>query len=372
MRHLILVLAILQAGCLGPSYVIPRAEIARLERAPATQRNNRLHVIQRFSTADTPPPAPAWQAPQPPPTTVRGARVGVAPAWTRVWLSPGSPTFRPRWAAPGVRMGARTSMGTTVRPSTPVRGRGPTPSSPSVSSGSSGDSKAMLVAVLAAGIAVGVGLAVTEGARYDGWVAVHPHHPVHLMGARGRHRIVPLNQLTLASLAPDEEAVVVRHEGAGLWEIGRRPLSRGGFTYAFDLGTQRAPLLDGRIAALSGGALRIGAFANDWLGVLPGIDIAVGDVDGRTATVVTPHIQLVVAPLRLWRLHLGAFGEMGWSAASIDAVSKQPSGMRMAMGVLLQWEITTRLALDFRWSNRWLREDGTRPSTSFTTGLSIY
>lgn len=363
-------------GCLSNSYVIQPAEIERLERTPAAQRGRNVRVVQRFSTADDPKPAAPWPAPQPmpmgaPPTQARG---GVAPMWTQVWLSPTAPpTFRPRLSGVGVRSSVAGSGGSGV-----IAGRSTTPRStggggPSSASSSGGDGKALLVAAVLAGVAIGVGLAVTEGARYDGWATLHPQHPVHVMGPNGE-RVVPLDQLTLRSVGPDEEAVVVRHEGAGMWLLGRAPLDRAGFTYSFDLGRSGIPLLDGRVGVLTGGAIRMGAFANSWLGVLGGVDIAMGAVDGNGASAVTPHIQVILAPIRLWRLHLGGFGEVGWSSVDLEVASgdDEPSGVRYAAGVLMQWEITTRLALDFRWTWRWLQRSGTEPSGAITTGLSIY
>ena len=371
---------LLLSGCLGPSYIVERSEIARLERVAPVERAKRVRVVQRFSTADTPPAAAAWSAPLPRPAGPGEARGSAYPMWTQVWISPGPPTYHPLWAPAhlhrtgGVSRGGR---GVVASRGTPTRGRGPSSVIPS-SGGSGSDTgkelKAALAIAVVAGVAVGVGLAVTEGARYDGWVAVHPQHPVHLMGNGSSHRVVGMDQLSLTDMRPDETAVIVRHEGAGMWLLGRAPLNREGVTYGFDIGTSRIPMLNGRISSLTGGAFRVGLYPNAWLGILPGLDLAFGTFDNDGASVVTPQVQIVAAPAHIWRLHFGVFGEVGWSWANFDALqeSLDPSGTRLGAGILLQWEITTRLALDFRWTNRWLPRGGTVTTSSFTTGLSIY
>ena len=371
---------LLLSGCLGPSYIIERAEIARLQRVPPVERAKRVRVVQRFSTADTPPAAAAWSEPLPRPAGPNEARQTAYPMWTQVWISPGPPTYHPLWATTHVRSAGGVSRGGGgVVASRGVTRRGTGPTSRIPSGGGSGsttgsDMKAALAVAVVAGVAVGVGLAVTEGARYDGWVAVHPQHPVHLMGNGSNHRVVAMDQLRLSDMRPDETAIIVRHEGAGMWLLGRAPLDREGVTYGFDLGQSRIPMLNGRISSLTGGAIRVGLYPNAWLGILPGLDLAFGSFDNGGASVVTPQVQIVAAPLHIWRLHFGIFGEIGWSWANFDALQEtlDPSGTRLGAGILLQWEITTRLALDLRWTNRWLPRAGTVTTSSFTTGLSIY
>ncbi len=56
------------SGCLASSYVIPQREIDRLLTLQPNQRARSVHVVQRFITADTPPPAPPLPlAKRPPP-----------------------------------------------------------------------------------------------------------------------------------------------------------------------------------------------------------------------------------------------------------------------------------------------------------------
>ena len=164
---LILIVALAQTGCLGPTYVIDRAEIARLERAPAGGRAKRLRVVQRLSSSDTPPPAAAWAAPLPRPVGPRGARQGVSPAWTQGWVSPGAPTYNPWWGGPGLRLRARPGRAALAGRTAPRRGRGPgaSTSGSSTTSGSSGTGD--LKAALAVAVVVGVG----DGDGYQGGVA---------------------------------------------------------------------------------------------------------------------------------------------------------------------------------------------------------
>ena len=90
-------------------------------------------------------------------------------------------------------------------------------------------SKSRALLVGAAAVAA-VALAVTEGARYDGWVRLHPMHPVHLYGPGG-YRVMPLAWVDPETAAWSTRAVVRPNEGP--WQpLGRAPLDRHGFTYS--------------------------------------------------------------------------------------------------------------------------------------------
>ena len=122
---------------------------------PPEQRASRVRVIQNFASDDAPPAA----------QRVDGN--------TRVVL------------VADVHVGGGHHHHGRPQPR-PVPPRGAGGGSGGVSKGGKAAGKAdeaWVWIVIAAGVAIG--LAATEGARYDGWVSLHPMHPVHLYGPGG-------------------------------------------------------------------------------------------------------------------------------------------------------------------------------------------
>lgn len=367
-------------ACLGNSYVIP-AHVLEAERkvAPA-KRGGHLRVVQRFSTATDPPPAPRWQSP--PPDHARAAEAhpdgdlnGMAWWW---WWGPPHVRYYPASYRPLDANGAPTAG--AVGPDGAVAGGRSGGGGGTAASGvgkalsSEGtDTKAAIAVAIVAGTAVGIGLAMTEGARYDGWVAVHPSHPVHIMGWSGRSRLLPLWQAVDQGLAAGEEAVIVRHEGAGMWMLGRAPLDREGFTYGFDLSSQYLPLRSGGSAQLTGGTLEFGVWPVPWAGVVAGALMGWGsDPAGLAIARVQPRVELQVMPLNLWRLHLGGLAAMGHDTLWRDAAGTSESQVTSSLGPMLQIDLTTRLAMTLRWQWSWAHGNNLPVSQAFGVGLSIY
>lgn len=373
-------MAIATSGCLGPSYVVQRQELTRLKSVAPAKRGEGVRVVQRFSTASDLPPAPRWAAPpadvqRHPDAHADGDLNGMAWWW---WSPPyGTPTFQPTFEPARVagQPGEPVITGT-------VRGGGGGGGGSSVPSGlgkgfstAGRDKGAALAAVVAVAVGVGVGLAITEGARYDGWATVHPSHPVHIVGPEGPRRLLPLWQVAEAGIADDEEAIVVRQEGAGMWLTGRAPLDRVGLTYGFDVSRQQLSLDDGDRATLDGGTLSFGAWPMQWLGIH--LDALMGwgtDGSGLGVARLVPRIGIDIVPLRLWRLHIGATASAGWQSLWRDGASAdaESSGLS-AVGVLAQLDLTTRLALSFRW--QWTIDHARRDvpaAQSFGVGLDVY
>lgn len=393
MRTLIAIAAcLLTTGCLASSYIIPPAELDRIRTISPAQRARKLHVVQRFSTNDEPPPAPPMRmAPTPHPmgpTPEMGAPIppGYYPDYYSAW---GGPTWMP-W-----RGGFIITSGSGGGPA-PVGavGAGQTTSGSGgfvpKNSASSGlakslsgtkvdDAKAAAAIAVIAGVGLGIGLAVTEGARFDGDVAVHPDHPVHLLGPNGSHRIAPLSALPEAQPQRWEEAVIVRHEGIGMWQLGRAPLDRRGLTYSMEFGSRAVPVTADRLVGTTAFDLHIGLFPHHMLGLVAGVSLAFGEDGIGDVFGLTPRFELQAIPLSIGWLHVGVFG--GAAAESIDAefIDGNTAGVRtMAAlafdaGVLLQVELTTRLAATFRWgASRWSQGYSGPTPQKMAFGLSVY
>jgi hypothetical protein len=229
---------------------------------------------------------------------------------------------------------------------------------------------------VAAAIVVGVGLAVSEGARYDGWVAVHPQHPLHVIGSGGRHRILPLDQLTPAAVEGDERVVLVGHEGAGTWLRGHAPLNRQGLAYQFGGGFGDTQLWNNEIASGGGAELALGGFVTPWLGVLGRGRVLSGQSADTDFIAVRGGIEVQALPIDLQWFHLGGYLGTGveWAQAGDGAGAVLDESRTVwSAGGMAEFTWRTRLAVYVRYGldrARLSREALWTPGLSI--GLSIY
>ena len=306
------------SGCLGPSHVIPREDLMQLAVTPPAQRGQRVRVIQQFSTSESPPAAPRVDS---------SVSVGVG-----VHVS-----------APLVRVVPRRQNQADLQ----------------------GD-RSKFWYILAA--AAAIGLAATEGARYDGWVALHPMHPVHLYFPGG-YTWVPLAYLTPETAVQVEKAVIVPSEGP--WKkLGRAPLNRVGFTYGFLLGKGTVPTSDGFTFDAVSSHIQIGGFPIQSLGIL--LDLQAGWAEDDAGSAIydsRTSAELQFLPIDLGILHGGGFAHAGLATRLDDGPGRDRSGLVLGAGPLVQLEITTRLAITARaaWTRVYDQNVG-----DFTVGLSIY
>jgi hypothetical protein len=375
---------LLLPGCLANSYEIPRDELQRLVEVPPENRGQVVHAVQRFSTATEPPRAPSW-APRPEDLPQDGgsgygdnvyapyqgdSRVGYFYVMPPVYLAFGPPTYYARSPGYGEHVGGA--------------GGGGFYSGGGASSGfSRGDSKSQAAALVAVAVAAAavftVGLAASEGARYDGIIALHPHHPVHLLAANGADRLVGLDDLTAQDLDPRNTAVVVADEGAGLWRRGRLPLDRRGATWQFGGGWMLQQVALDR--ALSGYVfhMNLGGFLTRSFGI-------VGTVDaGAASDWHTPGdmwflrygAELVWLPIHLGPWHFGPRFGGGWQYINTgggDWPYLSATHPYITAGVESEIEMTTRLAFSIRAGGMW--QPDSPWSGAFTPavqlGLNVY
>jgi hypothetical protein len=331
--------SLLGTGCLSSTYRIPHAELEHLAQTAPADRGQHVRVVQNVGDQDDPPAAGRVDA-----------------STTIIIVGDTGPDYSGGNRGYGGGGGGRPGGG--MRP-----GGG---------SGKSGklaadDSKAWLV--LAAVVAVA--LAATEGARYDGWVQMHPMMPVHLFGPNGEYMVVPLAQMTPELAAWADHAVVRETEGP--WaEEGRAPLDREGFTYGLLFGTAQMPTANKDKGAGFQGHIQLGYFPLQQFGLQ--LDIGLGSrqneqgltvFDGRYA------LEADIFPVALGVLHAGLFGEVGKAQRIEDRtpVAGDKSGNLFGGGLLLQLDLTTRLALTGRLGYMNVMGEG---ATEGLLGLSIY
>ena len=370
-------------GCLSNGYVIPQTELARLAQLPPEQRGQRVQVAQnlgdrRGDAIDTtqPPPAPApvydqGQIAAPPPEGyVEG---GVEPnVGVGIIIAPGPPLIPP--LLPGPRFVGGSGPGPRGPTSGPMGRTAPRGGGKPASKLGGGNGKDDLIALLVVlALAATVGMIATEGARYDGHVAMYAWQPVHLQDGNGQEREVPLAQITPADAATTTKAEVMDDEGWGLLRLGRRPLDRKGFAFKMDVGGFHSS--SSNLAADGTGLnLQFGYFPLHQVGVLGAWSFSGGsDSASKTFSRNNLALEAQVFPMGIWRLHLGGFGHVGVQYA--DDASGTRNGTALGGGLALEIGLTARLALTLRADYTTAKiapTGGWQAGELFTAGVAIY
>jgi hypothetical protein len=311
----------LATGCLSTAHRVPRAELVRLAQLPPEQRGAHVRVTQAWAGDEGPPPAPHVDS-----------GVGV------VVVSDGN-------------SGYSSGSGSRGLPTAKE---------------SKADAKFWIVVAVAAAI----GLAVTEGMRYDGWVKLHPMYPIHLYGWNGEYTWVPLAQLDPQTANWAARAYV--REGEGDWTaLERAPLDRVGFTYSVLLGTSDFPARSGEDPPGFMSHIQFGVFFNQQLGLQ--WDTANGWTDndlGQTVFESRNALELDLLPFSAGSVHGGGFGQLGYGYRIEDGYhGSDDGGYFWGAGGLLQFELTTRLAITARAGVTHIHGIVTK---DLTLGLSIY
>ena len=383
-------LALSTTGCVSNEYVIPRQELNRLSLLPPSQRGARVHVVQSLgsggdlstdsgqvmSDRDYADEFTAYDQP----TAV--SEPGDVRLDINLPLNVGGGSGRTHGStAPG--LSGKGGRGWGVR----APSSGGTPSSGSRGSGGGGnfnfsgggggggdDLAVFAIIVVAVAILAAAGLAVTEGLRYDGVVQLHPEQLVHLKGAEGAERTVPLAALTPADVASTREVLVMDNEGYGFRFDHRRPLDRKGFAFKVDLGSLESLCTCYSAAGLASN-IQFGYFPHHRFGLLGTLTLGGGtNALNQTFQRHSANIEAQVFPLQLWRVHLGAFGHGGKQVASDEFGSR--TGAAFGGGAILELALTTRLALtgrmDYTLAHTSPVDQAWASSTTLTAGLAIY
>ena len=331
MRGIALVaVASMLGGCLTNTYKIPTTELQRLAATPPELRAEQVRVVQEFE-GDSPPSQPR----------VTGETQVVFVPRTVIVVGDGR---RPHGRG-GRGGGGGGKLG----------GGG----------GGGGDGKGAVILLVAMAAGAGIVLAATEGNRFDGWVRLHPMHPVHLWGPWG-YGVVPLAQLDPTTAAVATKAVVRDVEGP--WQrLARAPLDRKGWTYSVLGGAGEIDGPDGRGLGPQF-HVQFGYYPVHQVGIQLGWTPAWrDDALGDTILDLRVGVELDLLPLDAGKLHGGGYGNLslGWRTSSTGT---EEAGFTGA-GVKLQYELTTRLAITGRFGITRAYDEMARDAT---VGLSIY
>lgn len=321
-------------GCPSSAHRIPQGDLAVLAQTPPEVRGERVRVIQGLGRENDPPPAPRTES---------GAHVYVvAPIWIE-----GTPHHHQHSPGPSHGGGGGVGGGSNL------------------AENKKADAKTILVIAAA----VAATLAFTEGTRYDGWVRLHPMHPVHLYGPYGEYTWMPLAHVTPEVAAWAAKAVVVDNEGP--WQpLGRAPLDRQGFTYSLLLGGAEIALIGDEPKSGFGSHLQVGFFPTRQVGFQ--LDFGYGWAEDDLDNTVFDGrfgLELDVLPLTAGKFHGGGYGTVGISSRSDDGIQFDDSDTYYGAGGIAQLELTTRLALTLRAG--FTRVYG-ETLTELTGGVSIY
>ncbi len=217
-----------------------------------------------------------------------------------------------------------------------------------------------------------VGLAVTEGLRFDGWVKLHPMHPVHMWMADGNWTWVPLANLDRGTADYAVKAFV--RAGEGPWTtLERAPLNRVGFTYSVLLGSGEIVAFDEHVRTGFLSHIEFGYFPIQQLGLL--LDIGLGWRTDRDFTDIFQSryaFEVQLLPLDLGILHAGLWGELGFAYHFEDFPDGSDENRRRLLyagGAMAQLELTTRLALTVRAG---VASVGGERAAELTGGITIY
>jgi hypothetical protein len=348
MLHLRLAIACLtlvcfSAGCLGSSFSISQDELARLASLPPEQRGQAVRVVQNFSSGDPDDP---------------GVVVGVDPTV-------------PFMVATSFAM--HSSRGVGMRPP-PRYGSDDSDSSSGSSGNEDSTEKAVLLLTLYAIASVGVGLVLagSEGARYDGHISLNPNYPILLTGYDGGQLVVPFVDLTPELAAWAADADVMPYYDPSLRFLGRAPLDRVGFAYGMDFGFSDYAREGQGFSPGFRMQTSLGGYFTQWLGLHALFGFGFGE--GTDLVDLRYGGELRFYPLAVSRLHLGLFANAGGSTlltaipGENDATSPFFGG-----GGLIELDLTTRLALTVRVGvESFTRADTMRPSFEGTVGLTVY
>ncbi len=352
MRFLATALAVsLVAGCSTTTYQISNAELVRLAQLPPEQRGQSVRVTQQLTDADLGQPQPVTAETQ----IVLFPQIIVGP----------DPRRREGWG-PGGNVSGGGNIGAHG-----VHGGGGGGGF-HLSGGAGGDGRGLAIAALIIAAVAVVAVGAVEGSRYDGYVQLHPMHPLWLFGKDGSQVVMPLAWLDPQSAAFSDHAVV--RSGEGPWrELGRAPLDRQGFTYALLFGTGSFASADGSKKLGTSSTIQLGYYITQQFGIVGSLYFGWRDNDEQQTLFETRYtLEAQGYPVAVGPLHLGLYGGGGGALRLEDGVppgNGDDSGWAVMGGALAQVDINTRLALTARLGQTYAH--GER-MTDALFGLSVY
>ncbi|MEO6773103.1 MAG: hypothetical protein ABI467_08770 [Kofleriaceae bacterium] len=351
MRRTALLLA-LATGCGTTSYKIPGTELQRLATIPPAQRGQSVRVIQQLSDADVGPPAPITGETQ----IVIFPDVVVYDGGRRRARGGGG-----GWG-PHANVGGNASGGTSVHSTGGGGGHS--------WGGAGGDGKAEAIAILVIAATALVAVAAVEGSRDDGYVQLHPMHPLYLFGQDGSRAVMPLAALDPDSAAFSEYAIVRSTEGPWHW-LGRAALDRAGWTYAMFGGIGTYQSADGTTSTGTATTIQLGYFPEQHFGVVANWFFGWRDNNELQTLFENRYtLELQGYLAQAGALHFGLYGGGGGATRLEDGVvGGNASSLALQGGALIQLDFNTRLALTARIGQTYAHDE--RMSEAML-GLSVY
>lgn len=315
---LFLIWCLITSGCVSKVYHIPKEELVRLSQTPPNQRGQEVRVVQQVAPAHS--PAPVVDA-----------------------------------SDPHIHVGAVLHV-----PVAPIRTTSQAPAKTKADDN---------WAWIAAAVVVGLGLAIQVGTRYDGWVEMHPSHPVHLYGPGGQYQWTRLDEMDFELATWAETAIVTEKDGR--WrDIKRAPLDRRGWSYTFLLGTSEIPAADQTENQGFLGHIQFGYFPEQVFGLA--LDIGLGwaeDSQENTIADTRWALEAQLYPIALGRLHLGGFAQVGLGQQLNDGRRTSTFDWYGSGGALAQLDLTTRLAITGRAGVSYIYGEYVN---DLSIGLSVY
>ncbi|HEX9297911.1 MAG TPA: hypothetical protein VF881_18850 [Polyangiaceae bacterium] len=353
----------LLGGCLSNSYAVERGELMRLAALEPEERWQSVRAVQRVGGDDYPPEYEPFAPPPPEPAPRVYVSTVVVHSHHHYYGAPPPPLARPE-RVPATAVASSTPGSA---PTTPAR---VTSSPPKKGNGDAAAAVAVAAAVVV-GAGAGFALAASEGARYDGWVAVSPDEPVFLKLPSGQTKAVQLSALSRGDAVAAESGTLYEGEDDRFPRLGRAPLNRAGFTFTTGLHMGGFPQVDGRRATAFGGYLLLGGnIANRvTLGVAGTADGGIDSKESVLLATVAPELQIY--PTR----YVGLYGGYGWSFRNTDMPggTRADQGSFFRAGVVGELPLTTRLTLQARAGATEYFFGGSAPLTwEGLIGLSIY
>jgi hypothetical protein len=375
----VLALAMSASGCLSHEYRVSHEELMRIAALPPDVRGDHVRVVQELGTRRSAPVS--REAPAPQPEATGGGEVVVD---FNVNVGGTGHGGHAHGQPPGAHSGSGRVVsahpvgagGGKVEPPSGQAGGGGSLGNISSGGGGGGNGEGLVVlAVVVVAIAVlaVLGLAVTEGLRYDGEIAVAPGQILYLDKATERLQVA-VAELTPADAALASGGAILRDdEGWGFYHWGRAPLDRRGAAFKVDFGGFET-LLDNYDVAGFASHIQVGGFPCQWLGLLGSWAVtAAQDSQGNLFARHNFALEAQVFPVHLGPLSLGLFGHAGPSLATGQGGGTE-SSLAAGGGAMLELALTTRLALTFRadWTGTRATPERWTPSTTLSGGLAIY
>jgi hypothetical protein len=355
MRRTALLLAV-ATGCGTTSYKIPGAELQRLAMVPPAQRGQSVRVVQQLTDADVGAPAPVTSETQ----IVIFPDVVVYDGGGRRHVHGGG------WG-PHANVGGSSGGGTSVHS---TGSGGHSSGHGGGLGGGGGDGKAEAIAILVVAATALVVAAAVEGSRDDGYVELHPMHPLYLFGADGSRAVMPLAALDPDSAAFSRFAIVRSNEGPWHW-LGRAALDREGFTYAMFGGIGTYQSADGSKASGTATTIQLGFFPEQHVGVVANWFFGWRDNNEAQTLFETRYtLELQGYLAQAGALHFGLYGGGGGATRLEDGVvGGNASSLALEGGALVQLDFNTRLALTARIGQTYAHDE--RMSEAML-GLCVY